>query len=51
MSVAIAVSGFPRATIYNQLIEMEWQEQAGEVDACGGDAIYRIDQVSGRGLL
>lgn len=40
---------FPEATIYNQLIEMEWQDRAGEVEACGGDAIYRIDrfQVAG----
>ena len=33
---------FPEATTYNQLINMEWQGSEGEVDACGGDAIYRI---------
>ena len=34
---------YPQATLYNQLIAMEWQGSAGEVDACGGDAIYRIE--------
>jgi len=33
---------YPEATLYNQLIAMEWQGSAGEADACGGDAIYRI---------
>ena len=34
---------YPQATLYNQLIALEWQGGAGEVDACGGDAIYRIE--------
>jgi len=44
---------YPQATIYNRLIAMEWQGCEGEVDACGGDAIYRVasfsqtDQLSG----
>ncbi len=42
---------FPDATIYNQLIEMEWQGRAGEVDACGGDAIYRIDRFQAAGCF
>ena len=42
---------FPDATIYNQLIEMEWQGRAGEVDACGGDAIYRIDMLQAAGCF
>ena len=33
---------YPQATLYNQLIAMEWQGSAGDVVACGGDAIYRI---------
>ena len=32
----------PQATLYNQLIDMEWQGNEGEVDACGGDAIYKV---------
>ena len=42
---------FPDATIFNQLIEMEWQGRAGEVDACGGDAIYRIDMFQAAGCF
>ena len=42
---------FPDATIYNQLIDMEWQGRAGEVDACGGDAIYCIDQFQAVGCF
>ena len=37
------VERFPGATVYNQLIDMEWQTLAGEIEACGGDAMYRID--------
>ena len=37
---------YPDATIYNQLIAMEWQGSEGEVDACGGDAIYRVSSFS-----
>ena len=33
---------YPQVTLYNQLIALEWQGSAGEVEACGGDAIYRI---------
>ena len=33
---------YPQATIYNRLIAMEWQGSEGEVDACGGDAMYRV---------
>ncbi len=36
---------FPEASIYNQLIDLEWQGRAGEVDACGGDAMYLIDRL------
>lgn len=37
------VERFPDASVYNQLIDMEWQALAGEVEACGGDAMYRTD--------
>lgn len=37
------VERFPEASIYNQLIDMEWQAVAGQVEACGGDAMYPID--------
>ncbi len=34
---------FPNASLYNRLINLEWQGTAGEVAACGGDAMYRTD--------
>ena len=34
---------FPNASLYNRLINLEWQGAAGKVDACGGDAMYRTD--------
>lgn len=34
---------FPEASVYNHLIDLEWQGVAGEVDACGGDAMYLIE--------
>lgn len=33
----------PEASIYNRLAEMEWDRPAGEVDACGGIAMMRVD--------
>jgi len=33
---------YPEATLYNKLINMEWQGTEGEVKACGGDAMYRV---------
>ena len=33
---------YPEATLYNKLINMEWQGAEGEVKACGGDAMYRV---------
>jgi glycosyltransferase involved in cell wall biosynthesis len=33
----------PSASIYNRLCDLEWNKQLGEVDACGGIAIYRAD--------
>jgi len=32
----------PNASIYNRLIDMEWEAPAGEVGACGGDALIRV---------
>jgi cellulose synthase/poly-beta-1,6-N-acetylglucosamine synthase-like glycosyltransferase len=42
----VAVCGFrrerfPEASVYNRLINLEWQGPVGEISACGGDAIYR----------
>lgn len=47
---SVAVSGnrterYPTASVYNHLIDLEWQGIAGEVDACGGDAMYRINRL------
>lgn len=42
---------FPQATIYNQLINMEWQGNAGDVNACGGDAIHRIASFKAAGCF
>lgn len=41
----------PNATLYNRLIAMEWQGSEGEVDACGGDAIYRIGMFQAAGCF
>ena len=41
---------FPDASIYNRLIDAEWDTPVGEAKACGGDALMRrdaLDQVNG----
>jgi GT2 family glycosyltransferase len=32
----------PEVSIYNRLCELEWQGPAGEVAACGGNAMFRV---------
>jgi GT2 family glycosyltransferase len=32
----------PNASIYNQLIDQEWDTPIGRADACGGDALIRV---------
>ena len=34
---------FPEASIYNKVADLEWDSPVGEVSACGGDALMRID--------
>ncbi len=33
----------PDASIYNQLCDMEWNTMIGETEACGGDALIRLE--------
>ena len=34
---------FPKLSIYNQLLDMEWDTPIGETKSCGGDAMMRVD--------
>jgi GT2 family glycosyltransferase len=34
---------FPEASVYNRLIDMEWDTPVGKALACGGDALMRTD--------
>ncbi len=36
---------FPERSIYNRLIDMEWDTPIGEAKACGGDALMAVDAV------
>ena len=33
---------FPQRSIYNQLIDIEWNTPVGETKSCGGDALMRV---------
>jgi GT2 family glycosyltransferase len=35
----------PEASIYNQLCDLEWDTPIGPADACGGDALMRVEAV------
>ena len=39
----------PEQSIYNWLCDREWERPAGEVEACGGDAMMRIDAYEAAG--
>lgn len=34
---------FPNASFYNRMADEEWNTPVGEAEACGGDAIVRVD--------
>lgn len=41
---------FPDNTLYNQIVDMEWENPVGESHSCGGDALMRmkaLDEVRG----
>ena len=40
---------YPERTIYNWLCNQEWNRPAGEVRACGGDAMMRVDAFDAAG--
>jgi GT2 family glycosyltransferase len=33
---------FPEASIYNRLVDMEWNAPTGEIPECGGDVLFRV---------
>jgi GT2 family glycosyltransferase len=37
------------ASVYNLLADMEWNTKVGEADACGGDALIRLDAFDAAG--
>jgi len=36
---------FPERTVYNRLADLEWDTPVGEANACGGDAMMRVEAV------
>jgi GT2 family glycosyltransferase len=34
---------FPEASIYNRLADLEWDTPVGDAEACGGDALMRVE--------
>lgn len=40
---------FPEASIYNQLIDREWDTPPGQAKACGGDALMRLSALQAVG--
>lgn len=40
---------YPQASVFNRLIDAEWDTPVGAVRACGGDALTRVDALRGVG--
>ncbi len=36
---------FPEQSVYNRLADMEWNTPVGEAEACGGDALMRVEAI------
>ena len=50
-ATAAAVCGrrrerYPERSIYNRMVDAEWDTPVGEADACGGDAMFRTDALA-----
>jgi len=41
---------FPDASVYNRLCDIEWNTPVGDADACGGDALIRVEPFRKVGL-
>jgi glycosyltransferase involved in cell wall biosynthesis len=39
----------PERSVYNRLCDMEWDTPVGDAEACGGDAMFRIDPLEAVG--
>lgn len=40
---------FPEASVFNRLIDYEWDTPVGEAQACGGDVLMRLDALQAAG--
>ncbi|MBN8562159.1 MAG: glycosyltransferase family 2 protein [Leptolyngbya sp. UWPOB_LEPTO1] len=40
---------FPERSVYNRLADMEWNTPVGEAEACGGDALIRVEAIQAVG--
>jgi GT2 family glycosyltransferase len=40
---------FPQASVYNRLVDMEWNAPLGEIGECGGDVLFRVPVFRGVG--
>lgn len=40
---------FPEASIYNRLCDLEWNTPVGQAQACGGDALFRLQPLLAAG--
>jgi glycosyltransferase involved in cell wall biosynthesis len=40
---------FPDRSVYNRLADMEWNTPVGEAEACGGDALIRVEAIQAVG--
>lgn len=40
---------YPEASVYNRLCDVEWNTPVGDIDACGGVAMYRVSCFRGVG--
>ena len=40
---------FPENSVYNRLVDAEWNTPVGQADACGGDALMRVGPLRGVG--
>lgn len=39
----------PEATLYNRMCDIEWDTPIGRADACGGDALFRVEALLAAG--
>lgn len=48
-AAGICREAYPERSVYNAICDLEWRFPAGEIDSCGGNAMFRVSAIAKAG--